>query len=85
MGFNYVDKDDLITLPHLQRLERLEALLLSGLENDATARAAMLGTQAQPSFSLSKVFVEYEAITKEETRKFSPNQLRAWRNSRIHA
>lgn len=47
----------------------------SGLESDARARAAVLSTQARPSFPLSKLFEEYQAITREETA--------IWRNSHI--
>jgi hypothetical protein len=32
---------------------------------------------------LSKLFDEYEAATKDETKKFSPSQRRVWRNSRM--
>ena len=48
---------------------------------DSGARAALLGTQPKPSFPVSKLLVEYEALTKEETTNFSPNQLRVWRGS----
>ncbi|OCK60039.1 hypothetical protein [Bradyrhizobium sp. LMTR 3] len=69
----------------MQQLMRLETQLLNGLENDAGARAAVLGTLARPSFPLSKLFDEYQALTKDETAKLSPNQLRVWRNSHIRA
>ncbi len=82
LGFEYLDSADIVPLPFVQRLVRLETLLIGGLENDAGARAAVLGTQPRPSFPLSKLFEEYEAATSEETRKFSPNQLRVWRSGR---
>jgi integrase len=83
LGFEYMENSQLLSFTNEQRWERLQALVLSSLENDAAARAALLGTQPRPSFPISKVFVEYEAIIKEELKKFSPNQLRVWRNSRI--
>ncbi len=45
----------------------------------------MLGTEKPPSFQLSRLFEEYEAATKDETRDLSPDQTRIWRNSRIRA
>jgi len=48
-------------------------------------RAALLGTEQRPVFRLPKMFEEYEAITKDEVRDFSPNQLRIWRNGRKRA
>src|SRR5262249_53099113 len=56
--------------------------LLSAESNDTVARAALLGTEKRPAFRLSKLFEEYESITKDEIKDFSPNQLRIWRNSR---
>jgi integrase len=49
------------------------------------ARAALLGTEKRPVFRLSKLFEEYESLTKDEVKDFSPNQLRVWRNSRMRA
>jgi integrase len=83
LGFEYVENSQLVDQTVQQRLGRLETLLMAKLENDATARAAVLGTQPRPSFPISNVFVEYEAVIKEELKKFSPNQLRVWRNSRM--
>jgi integrase len=34
---------------------------------------------------LSKLFVQYEAATKDEVKDLSPDQLRIWRNGRIRA
>jgi hypothetical protein len=65
-----------------KRLDRLEALLSRNLENDAGARAALLGTQLRPSFALSKMYEEYEEVTKDEIKNFSRNQLRVWRGGR---
>lgn len=83
LGFEYLDSGQVLALPLEKRLERLEALTSGRLENDAQARTALTGTQPKPSFPLSKLFVEYEAATKDETKRFSPNQLRVWRNSRM--
>ncbi|EJW10826.1 Integrase [Rhodovulum sp. PH10] len=85
LGFDYVENAQLLMLPAERRLERLEALVLNGVADDAGARAALLGTEKRPPFLLSKLFVEYEAATKDETRDFSPNQLRVWRNGRERA
>jgi hypothetical protein len=83
LGFEYTENSQLVSASAEKRLERLEALIAGGLENDATARAALLGTQPQPSVMLSKVFTEYEDLVKDQTKKFSPNQLRVWRNGRM--
>jgi hypothetical protein len=72
-------------LPPEQRLERLEALVTRGVAHDAVARAALLGTEKRPALRLAKLFEEYEALTKDEVKDFSPNQLRIWRNSRMGA
>lgn len=85
LGFEYIDNAQLLMLPAERRLERLEALVLNGVANDAGARAALLGTEKRPPFMLSKLFAEYETATKDETKDFSPNQLRVWRNGRERA
>src|SRR5258707_15764967 len=72
-------------LPPEQRLDRIETLVARGATNDAATRAALLGTVKRPAFPLSKLFEEYEALTKDESKDFSPNQLRVWRNSRMRA
>jgi len=48
LGFDYADSSQILLLPMEKRLERLEALLSRNLENDAGARAALLGTQPRP-------------------------------------
>ena len=84
MGFEYLENNQLLSQSAEKRLERLEALLSARLENDVTAQRRCCGTQPQPLVPDSrKCFVEYEAIIQEELKKFSPNQLRVWRNSRI--
>jgi integrase len=83
LGFDYIDNSQLLLTSAEKRLERLEALVAGGLENDATAGGALLGTQARPSFPVSKLFYEYEAAIKEEIKKFYPSQLRVWRNGRM--
>jgi len=85
LGYDYVENDQLLTLPPEKRLERLESLVAAGAANDPGARAALLGTEKRPVFMLSKLFSEYEALTKDEVRDLSPNQLRVWRNGRIRA
>ncbi len=70
-------------LPPEERLERLETLVARGASNDSVARAALLGTVKRPAFPWSKLFEEYEAMTKDEVKDFSRNQLRVWRNSRV--
>ncbi|MCP3447359.1 tyrosine-type recombinase/integrase [Bradyrhizobium sp. CCGUVB14] len=82
LGFEYVQFADLMAFSNEKRWERLDALLSRGLENDATARTALLGTQPQPSILLSKLFAEYEELMREEIEKYSPNQLKVWRNGR---
>jgi len=83
LGFEYVDNGQILVLPLEKRLERLEALLSRNLENDASARAALLGTQPRPSFPLSKLFEEYEGLTQDERKNYSRNQLRVWRGGRM--
>src|SRR5258708_26302690 len=85
LGFEYIENAQLLMLPPEQRLDRIETLVARGATNDAAARAAVLGTVKRPAFPLSKLFEEYEAMTRDEVRDFSPNQLRVWRNSRMRA
>jgi site-specific recombinase XerD len=85
LGYEYLDNAILLERPSEARLERLEALVAKGVVNDASARAALLGTEKRPVFMLSKLFKEFEVATKDEVRDFSPNQLRIWRNGRIRA
>jgi integrase len=85
LGFEYLENAELLMLSPEQRLGRLEALVTHGVTKDATARAALLGTEKRPVFHLSKLFEEYESLTKDEVKGFSPNQLRIWRNSRMRA
>lgn len=85
LGFDYVENADMILLPPEKRLERLETLVAKGVANDPGARAALLGTATRPVFKLSRLFPEYEAITKDEVKDLSPDQLRIWRNGRIRA
>jgi len=85
LGFEYVENAQLLMQPPERRLERLEALVTRGVANDPVARAALLGTEKRPALRLSKLFEEYQSITKDEVKGFSPNQLRIWRNSRIRA
>ena len=85
LGFDYISNCELIAFPHEKRLERLEALVAKGLTNNAGAREALLGTAQRPSFSLSRLFEEYEAATKDEVKDMSPDQIRIWRNSRMRA
>ena len=83
LGFEYIENSQLMSMSAEKRLERLEALITARLENDTTARASLLGTQPQPSILLSKVFSEYEELMSEDVAKFSPNQLKVWRNGRM--
>src|SRR5580704_11255436 len=68
LGFEYIENPQLVMLPPEQRLERLEALVTKGVANDATARAALLGTEKRPALRLSKLFDEYQALTKDEVK-----------------
>ncbi len=85
LGYDYIPNGDLIALPQEKRLERLEALVAKGLTTDLVARQALLGTAPRPSFSLSRLFEEYESATKDEVKDLSSDQLRIWRNGRIRA
>ena len=85
LGYEYIENSELLRLPTEQRLERLETLVAKGVANDSVARAALLGTEKRPALMLSRLFVEYEGLTKDEVKGLSPNQLRIWRNGRIRA
>lgn len=85
LGYDYILNAQLIALPIERTLERLEALVAKGVAQDPAARTALLGTEKRPSFSLSRLFEEYEAATRDEIRDLSPDQLRIWRNGRIRA
>lgn len=85
LGYDYIPNSDLIALSAEKRLERLEALVVNGLANNAGARQVLLGTAPSDGFPLSRLFDEYETITKHENRDLSPDQLRIWRNSRKRA
>lgn len=85
LGFDYVANEVLISLPLEKRLERLETLITKGLVEDRPSREALLGTARKPAFTLSRLFEEYEAATRDEVRDLSPDQLRIWRNGRIRA
>ncbi|MCC8978916.1 tyrosine-type recombinase/integrase [Bradyrhizobium acaciae] len=83
MGFDYIENDQLVSASLEKIIERLDALGARDLRVDAGARAALLGTQPRPSILLSTVFTEYEDLMQDRTKKFSRNQLRVWRNSRV--
>lgn len=85
LGYDHIANEQLLGSPIERVLERLEALVAKGLVEDKGARTALLGTEAKPSFPLSRLFEEYEAATRDETRDFSPDQLRIWRTGRIRA
>jgi integrase len=85
LGFDYVENEHLLQQRSEARLERLETLVSKGVANDAGARSALLGTEKRPTLMLSKLFVEYEGLTKGEVKDLSPDQLRIWRNGRLRA
>ena len=85
LGFDYIENSDLIGLPVVQRVERIEALGEKGLVNDVGACEALLGAVKAPSFPLSRLFEEYETAVRGEIRDMSADQLRIWRNGRIRA
>jgi integrase len=85
LGFDYIPQSELLLLSQEKRLERLEALMFKGLANDSLASQALLGTAPRPSFTLSRLFEEYETVTKDEVMDLSPDQLRIWRNGRIRS
>ncbi|MBX3566536.1 MAG: tyrosine-type recombinase/integrase [Rhizobiaceae bacterium] len=82
LGYDYVPNEKLIVLPLERILERLETLVSKGLVQDPGARTAVLGTRKPDAFLLSQLFEQFEAATKDETRDFSPDQRRIWRNGR---
>lgn len=85
LGYEYLENAVLLERPSEMRLERLEALVAKGVASDPGARAALLGTEKRPAFKLSRLFIEFEAATKDELREFSPEQIRIWRNGRVRA
>lgn len=85
LGFDYADSEQILALAPERRLERLETLVRQGAVNDPGSRAALLGTEKRPVFKLSKLFEEYETVTKDEIADMSSDQLRIWRNGRVRA
>ncbi|HEX3861124.1 MAG TPA: tyrosine-type recombinase/integrase [Stellaceae bacterium] len=85
IGFDYIENDVLVAAPPEKRLERLEMLVVKGLTNDPTARAALLGTEKRPAFDLSRLFEEYQAVIGDEIKSLSPDQIRIWKNGRVRA
>lgn len=47
--------------------------------------AAILGLVDRPRILLSELFEKFETLTRDEVMKMSPNQLRVWRNGKMHA
>jgi hypothetical protein len=58
LGFDYIENDQLVASPPQKRLERPEALVAKSVADDLTARAALLGTEKRPVFSVSRLFDE---------------------------
>jgi integrase len=85
LGFEYVERDQLLQLPIERLLERLEALVGKRIADQPAARAAVLGTEKRPVMPLSKLFDEFELLVADEIKDFSPGQLRVWRNGRMRA
>ncbi|MGY3582615.1 integrase [Bradyrhizobium sp. USDA 4341] len=85
LGFEYIEHEEILRQPLEARLQRLEALVAKGLADDTDTRAAMFGAEKKPAFMLSSLFTEYEAMTRDEVRDLSPDQLRIWRNGRSRA
>lgn len=85
LGFEYIENDDLLKQPSEGLLHRLEAIVANRAVDDPNARAALLGTEKRPAFKLSRLFDEYEELTKDEVRDLSPNQLRVFTNGRKRA
>ena len=85
LGYDYLDVDQLLDQPSERRVERIEALVAKGVANDPAAASALLGGEKRPVPRLSQLFPEYEAITRDEVKGFSPDQLRIWKNGRTRA
>lgn len=83
LGYDHIASEQLLRSPIEQVLERLEAFAAKGLIEDKGARTALLGTEARPSFLLSRLSEEYETAVRDETGDLSPDQLRAWRTGPI--
>lgn len=85
LGFEYVERDQLVQLPIERLLERLETLVRKGVADQPVARAAALGTEKRAVPMLSNLFEEFEKLVADEIKDFSPEQLRIWRTGRIRA
>lgn len=87
LGFDYFEADEVATLlPTEKIVERVEAFAINGnAPGDGSTAAAVLGAEKRPAFKLSKLFQEYEAVTRDEVMDLSADQLRIWRNGRIRA
>jgi integrase len=85
LGFEYVERDQLVQFPIERLLERLEALVRKGVADQPVAAAAVLGTEKRPIPKLSDLFEEFEALVAEEIKDFSPEQRRIWRTARVRS
>lgn len=85
LGFEYIENHQLLREGPQSFLYRLEALGRADFRQDPLAQRALLGLERKPTFLLSQLFVEYEAMTEVEGRDLSQDQLCIRRNGRQRA
>lgn len=84
LGLRYMPAAALLSGSWEEVARRMEALKLNDLGADPKAAAATLGTTAT-RIALSTLLREYEVEQKTHLAKFSPDQLRRWRNGKKRA
>jgi hypothetical protein len=87
MGFPYLPADQVAAVPLGDYLARFEALLERKALGDPVSEDAVTGAIdiAKPVFLLSGLVEKYEAMRATHLAKFSPDQLRRWRNAKTRA
>lgn len=85
LGFSYAPASEVAEMPLGELLTRLETLVAGRLMDDAGAVSAVLGGEEPGKFLLSKLFDEYEVISRPGLQDLSPDQLRKWRNPKLRA
>lgn len=85
LGFDYATASDLAGRDLGEILRRIEALVRRDIVDSQPEVAAVLGGVEKPTFRLSELFEEYEALNKATLAKMSPDQVRRWRNPKLRA
>ena len=84
-GFRFMVASDVVNLPTLDLVERIEAVMTPQRVVDKIEAAALLGTAKPPSLTVSRALERFWEIGKAKTLGKSEDQIRRWRNPRIKA